>query len=197
MSLIALSEHVCDQWHSSRESTALTVATINYVQTLKAWDRSDIALCGQQPSILEAALKPGKPLVTVLVNGGTISASWIKEHSTAVLEAWYPGQSGGEAVAAVVFGDRAPGGRMPVTVYDESMNADRNITDMSLRKTNRTTSAQGLTYMHYEGSPLWPFGFGLVRCSVSNRSLHSRVLSGVTMLLGLKPDHTCDPIACL
>jgi beta-glucosidase len=90
-----------------------------------------------------------------MINGGTISASWIKEHSTAVLEGWYPGQSGGEAVAAVVFGDRAPGGRLPVTVYDEGIVPSRNITDMSLR------SAEGLTYMHYKGEPLWPFGFGL------------------------------------
>jgi beta-D-xylosidase 4 len=57
----------------------------------------------------------------------------------------------------VVFGDRAPGGRLPVTIYDEGFIEDtsRNITDMSLR------DSQGVTYMHYKGTPLWPFGFGL------------------------------------
>lgn len=57
----------------------------------EAWDRGDIELCGEQPAILQAALnssRSGTPLVTVLVNGGTISAPWIKQHSTSVLEAW-------------------------------------------------------------------------------------------------------------
>eukprot|EP00041_Stephanoeca_diplocostata_P034273 m.1156162 g.1156162 ORF g.1156162 m.1156162 type:complete len:985 (+) comp24492_c0_seq2:78-3032(+) len=126
----------------------------------EAWDRGDIALCGQQQLLLETALARGKPLVTVLINGGTISASWIKEHSTAVVEGWYPGQAGGEAVVSVLFGDRPPTGRLPVTIYDESFIAHRNssahnITDMSLR------SVDGVTYMHYTGTPLWPFGFGL------------------------------------
>jgi beta-glucosidase len=121
----------------------------------EAWDRGDIKLCGQQQAILETALKPGKPLISVMINGGSIAATWIKEHSAAVLEAWYPGQAGGEAVAAVLFGDHNPGGRLPVTIYDETLVKGRNITDMSLR------SAEGLTYMHYRGTPLWPFGFGL------------------------------------
>ena len=130
----------------------------------ESWDRGDLLLCGQQQAILEAASKPGVPLVTVLVNGGTISATWIKQHSDAILEAWYPGQAGGEAVVAVLMGDDGvhPGGRLPVTIYDESFVARRNdsatghnITDMSLR------SGDGVTYMHYRGTPLWEYGFGL------------------------------------
>jgi hypothetical protein len=95
-----------------------------------------------------------------MINGGTVSSLWVKQHSTAILEGWYPGQSGGEALVAVLLGDRAPTGRLPVTIYDEQLIAHRNssehnITDMSLR------SVDGLTYMHYKGTPLWPFGFGL------------------------------------
>lgn len=121
----------------------------------EAWDRYGIDLCGQQPAILEAALAGGKPLVTVMINGGTIAARWIKAKSTAVLEGWYPGQAGGEAVVAVLLGDRNPTGRLPVTVYDESLAQSRKITDMSLRSNN------GLTYMHYRGTALWPFGYGM------------------------------------
>eukprot|EP01052_Picozoa_sp_SAG31_P042543 SAG31_NODE_6788_length_1888_cov_1.050307_1_plen_223_part_10 len=98
----------------------------------EAWDRGDIALCGEQNAILAAAKNASSaPLITIMINGGTISASWIKSHSTAVLESWYPGQAGGEAVAAVVFGDRAPGGRLPVTIYDAGFikDASRNITN--------------------------------------------------------------------
>eukprot|EP00040_Diaphanoeca_grandis_P027457 m.156344 g.156344 ORF g.156344 m.156344 type:complete len:991 (+) comp30988_c0_seq1:126-3098(+) len=121
----------------------------------ESWDRIEIDLCGSQPAILLAAHATGKPLVTILINGGTISASWIKNYSTAVLEAWYPGQSGGEAIAAVVFGERPPTGRLPVTIYDNTVTQARNITNMDLR------DAGGLTYMHYRGTPLWPYGFGL------------------------------------
>ena len=129
----------------------------------EAFDRQgSIGLCGQQPQILEAAFKSGKPLVTVLINGGAVSATWVKEHSTAILEAWYPGQAGGEAVAAVVMGDASPGGRLPVTVYPEAFVDTRNITEMGLR------THDGLTYMHYTGTPLWPFGYGL---SYTNWSL--------------------------
>jgi hypothetical protein len=128
----------------------------------EAWDRGDIVLCGQQAAILEAARNASRaPLVTVMINGGTISASWIKQHSAAVLESWYPGQAGGEAVAAVVWGDRAPSGRLPVTIYDEGFIQDtsRNITNMTLR------GGLGVTYMFYRGVPLWPFGFGLAYTS--------------------------------
>jgi beta-D-xylosidase 4 len=128
----------------------------------ESFDRGDIALCGQQEAVLRAALEHsgGKPLVTVMINGGTIASPWIKEHSTAILQGWYPGQAGGEALVAVLLGDRQPTGRLPVTIYDESLIANRNssehnITDMSLR------SVDGLTYMHYRGAPLWPFGFGM------------------------------------
>ena len=143
---------------STGESTAVGYGT--NCSEGEAWDRRDsIDLCGEQPAILSAAVaKSGKntPLITVLINGGQISATWIKDHSAAVLEAWYPGQAGGEAIAAVVFGDASPGGRLPVTFYDDSFVKSRNITEMGLR------THDGLTYMHWAGGPpLWEFGFGL------------------------------------
>lgn len=125
----------------------------------EAFDRIDIKLCGRQQDILQAVLQAGKKLVTVLINGGTIDLTWVKQHSPAILEGWYPGQEGGEAVAAVVLGDRSPTGRLPVTLYDSSITEQRNITDMALR------SHDGLTYLHYRGNVLWPFGFGLAYTS--------------------------------
>lgn len=110
----------------------------------EAQDRLDVGLCGEQQAVLEAAMAaaaPGAPLIVVLINGGTIALSWVKGHAAAVLEGWYPGQAGGEAVAAVVFGDRAPSGRLPVTIYDESVVANRVIGNMDL------ATAGGLTYV--------------------------------------------------
>lgn len=76
--------------------------------------------------------------------------TWVKQHSPAILEGWYPGEDGGEAVAAVVLGDRSPTGRLPVTLYDSSITEQRNITDMALR------SHDGLTHLHYCGNVMWP-----------------------------------------
>ena len=145
----------------------------------EAFDRQgSIGLCGQQPQILEAAFKSGKPLVTVLINGGAISATWVKQRSTAIVEAWYPGQAGGEAVAAVMMGEASPGGRLPVTVYPESFVETRNITEMGLR------THDGLTYMHYTGTPLWPFGYGLsyTNWSLSVSKVQTELLFSTTAL---------------
>ena len=74
------------------------------------------------------AVAADKKLVTVLINGGTIDLTWVKQNSDAILEAWYPGQAGGEAVAAVLLGEAAPSGRLPVTLYDSDVVTSRNIT---------------------------------------------------------------------
>ena len=121
----------------------------------EAQDRLNISLCGEQQAVLEAAMSGGAPLVVVMINGGTIDLSWVSEHADAVLNAWYPGEWGGEAVASVVFGDRHPTGRLPVTIYPSSVVDTRVIGDMDLR------SARGLSYMHYRGHPVYPFGYGL------------------------------------
>lgn len=123
----------------------------------EAQDRVNISLCGQQEAVLETAVRAaaGAPLVVVMINGGTISLGWVKTTATALLNGWYPGQAGGEAIAAVVFGDRAPSGRLPVTIYDDSVVTSRDLGDMDLR------SSDGLTYMHYRRPPVYPFGWGL------------------------------------
>ena len=134
----------------------------------ESWDRGDILLCGRQEDILRAAAAADARasggsgianLVVVLINGGTIASRWIHDKASSVLEAWYPGQAGGAAIAAVLLGDRAPSGRLPITIYDESFVPSRgqagNITQMSLRDNG------GITYMHHTGDVLWPFGFGL------------------------------------
>jgi beta-D-xylosidase 4 len=124
----------------------------------EAQDRINIALCGQQQAVIEAAkvaAGPSTKLVVVMINGGTIDLTWVRDNADAIVNGWYPGQSGGNAVAAVIFGDRAPSGRLPVTLYSESIVSSRGLGDMDLR------SADGLTYMHYTGTPIYPFGFGL------------------------------------
>jgi len=82
-------------------------------------DRSDLNLPGAQQKLVEAVHATGKPVVVVLINGGAMTIPWIAEHVPAILEGWYLGQEGGNAMAQVLFGEVNPGGKLPVTFPTE------------------------------------------------------------------------------
>jgi beta-glucosidase len=114
-------------------------------------DRTDIALPARQQGLLEAVAATGKPVVLVLLNGSALAVNWADAHVGAIVEAWYPGEEGGAAVADVLFGDYNPGGRLPVTFY-KSVAQLPPFEDYGM---------QGRTYRYFKGDPLYPFGFGL------------------------------------
>jgi len=114
-------------------------------------DKTSLDLPLEQRALLERAKALGKPLVVVLMNGSAIDLSWAKENAAAILEAWYPGQSGGLAVAGVLAGQADPGGRLPLTFY-------RSLADLPPFD---DYSMQGRTYRYYAGTPVYPFGAGL------------------------------------
>jgi len=114
-------------------------------------DRTDIYLPRTQEDLLQALAATGKPLVVVLTTGSAVAVNWANEHAAAILEAWYPGEEGGNAVADVLSGDYNPGGRLPVTFY-KSVAQLPPFTDYSMF--NRT-------YRYFTEDPLFPFGFGL------------------------------------
>src|SRR5262249_1627847 len=114
-------------------------------------DRTDIGLPARQQKLLEAVVATGKPVVLVLLNGSALAVNWASEHVPAILEAWYPGEEGGAAIADVLFGDYNPGGRLPVTFY-------KSVADLPPFTDYRM---QGRTYRYFKGEPLYPFGFGL------------------------------------
>jgi beta-glucosidase len=89
--------------------------------------------------------------VVVLVNGSAVAVNWADEHVQAILEAWYPGEEGGTAIADVLFGDYNPGGRLPVTFY-RSVDQLPDFEDYRMG---------GRTYRFFTGEPLYPFGYGL------------------------------------
>ncbi|XP_065184941.1 uncharacterized protein LOC135815554 [Sycon ciliatum] len=117
-------------------------------------DRKDLLLPGAQQELVDAVLKVQPNTVVVLINGGPLAIDSIKENVPAILEAFYPGELGGDAVADVLFGKVNPSGRLPTTVYPASYT-DRSYFDMNLRGNG------GCTYLHYTGDALWEFGFGL------------------------------------
>lgn len=114
-------------------------------------DRTSIDLPASQEALLEALGATGKPLVVVLQNGSALAVNWAAEHAGAILEAWYPGEEGGTAIAQVLAGDSDPGGRLPLTFYASTRQLPP-FTDYSLK---------GRTYRYFPGKPLFAFGYGL------------------------------------
>jgi beta-glucosidase len=114
-------------------------------------DREDLDLPGLQEQLLRAVSATGVPVVLVLLNGSALGVNWAQENVPAILEAWYPGQSGGTALAEVIFGDYNPAGRLPVTFY-KSIDQLPPFRDYRMQRR---------TYRFFRGEPLYPFGFGL------------------------------------
>jgi beta-glucosidase len=122
-----------------------------HVEGFSGGDRTDIALPAVQQQLLEALGGTGKPLVVVLMSGSALAVDWAKEHAGAILEAWYPGEDGGTAIAQTLAGESNPAGRLPVTFY-ASVKDLPPFDDYAMK--NRT-------YRYYTGEPLYPFGYGL------------------------------------
>lgn len=114
-------------------------------------DRTRLRLPAGEEALLRALHKTGKKIVLVLVGGSALAVDWAEKNIPAILDSWYPGEEGGNAVADVLFGDYNPAGRLPVTFY-RSVRDLPPFTDYSM---------QGRTYRYFKGKPLYPFGFGL------------------------------------
>ena len=125
-------------------------------------DRTDIALPHTQQELLRQIHALGKPVVMVLLNGSALALPWVAEHIPAIIEAWYPGQAGGDALADVLFGDYNPGGRLPVTFY-------QSVEDLPPFEDYRM---EGRTYRFFRGEPLFPFGYGLSYTTFEFDGLH-------------------------
>ncbi len=114
-------------------------------------DRTSINLPAAQEDLLKALAATGKPLVVVLQNGSALAVNWAQQDAAAILEAWYPGEEGGTAIAETLAGDNNPSGRLPLTFYS-SLSQVPPFEDYSMR---------GRTYRYFAGKPLYGFGFGL------------------------------------
>ncbi len=121
------------------------------IEGFQGGDRTRIDLPAPQERLLERIVGLGKPTVLVLMSGSAVAVNWAQEHVPAILEAWYPGQAGGSAIADVLFGDYNPAGRLPVTFY-------HSVADIPPFEDYRMA---GRTYRFFDGVPLYPFGYGL------------------------------------
>jgi beta-glucosidase len=118
----------------------------------EGFDRSDLNLPGKQEELLEAIVGAGKPVVLVLQNGRPLSITWAAKHVPAILEAWYPGELGGRAIAETLFGDNNPAGRLPITF-------PRSVGQLPIFY-NHFPSRKD-SYIEGDSSPLFVFGHGL------------------------------------
>ena len=117
----------------------------------KGGDRTSLDMPPEETQLLEAAKATGKPLIVVLMSGSGLAVNWAQEHADAILQAWYPGEEGGTAVAETLAGVNNPAGRLPVTFY-KGIDQLPDFADYAMK--NRT-------YRYFTGTPLYPFGFGL------------------------------------
>ncbi|MDE7053571.1 MAG: glycoside hydrolase family 3 C-terminal domain-containing protein, partial [Oscillospiraceae bacterium] len=114
-------------------------------------DKPDLNLPGLQEEILETVYASGKPTILVLLSGSALAVNWADEHVPAILQGWYPGAEGGRAIAEILFGERCPEGKLPVTFY-RSCEELPDFADYSMK---------GRTYRYMTGEALYPFGYGL------------------------------------
>ncbi|HEX4284800.1 MAG TPA: glycoside hydrolase family 3 C-terminal domain-containing protein [Terracidiphilus sp.] len=115
-------------------------------------DRRNLDLPGAQQQLLEAVYAANPRTVLVLMTAGPLAVTWAEDHLPAILSAWYPGESGGTAIARALFGADNPGGHLPYTVYAGLEGVP---------PPNEYDVSKGFTYQYFKGIPLYAFGFGL------------------------------------
>jgi beta-glucosidase len=135
-----------------RSEVAIVFLGTNLKVEAEGRDRRDLNLPGAQEQLLEAVYAANPKTVLVLMNAGPLAVTWANEHLPAILDAWYPGEAGGTAIAQVLLGDYNPGGHLPYTVY-ASLDG--------VPPQNEYDVSKGFTYLYFKGVPLYPFGHGL------------------------------------
>jgi beta-glucosidase len=124
--------------------------------------RTSLDLPGRQQQLLEALYATGKPIVLILINGRPLTINWANRFIPGILQAGFPGPSGGKAIAEVIFGDYNPGGKLPVTYPKTTGQIELNFPfkpgSHANQSTNEDPNGFGKTSVN---GPLYPFGFGL------------------------------------
>jgi beta-glucosidase len=147
----------------------LTIMVLGEAQNMSGEDasRSSLALLGNEEQLLESVVATGKPVVLVLMNGRPLDIRWASEHVPAILEAWYPGTQGGNAIVNLIYGKAVPGGKLPFTW-------PRHVGQVPIFYAHNTTqapSAQDKRYWNEESTALYPFGFGMSYATFSFSNL--------------------------
>jgi beta-glucosidase len=125
---------------------------VSDMESGEGYDRATLDLLGKQQELLQAVVATGTPVVVVLIKGRPLNLNWMAAHVPAVLDAWYPGQEGGHAVADVLFGDYNPAGRLPISV-------PKNVGQLPVYYNAKRPTTHD--YVETDSKPLYSFGHGL------------------------------------
>nr|WP_321412009.1 glycoside hydrolase family 3 C-terminal domain-containing protein [uncultured Carboxylicivirga sp.] len=152
------------------------------VEGFAGGDRVEIGLPKVQQELIRKIVALGRPTVLVLMNGSALAINWENENVPSILEAWYPGQAGGQAIADILFGDYNPSGRLPLTFY-KSTEQLPDFEDYNM---------EGRTYRYFKGEPLYAFGHGLSYSTFeySNLLMPSEVFAGSSMTVTVDVTNT-------
>ncbi len=126
-----------------------------YCQEAEARDRVNVTLPGQQINLLKRVVATGKPVVLVIMSGSTVAIPWASKHVDAILQLWYPGEEGGNALASIIFGLENPSGRLSETIFAGIDQLPYDYLSMKM------DDHPGRTHRYFTGKPLYPFGYGL------------------------------------
>ena len=161
----------------------------------EAASRSSLDLPGQQLELIQAIHATGKPYAVVLMNGRPLSINWVATNSPAILETWFAGTQGGNAIADTLFGDVNPGGKLPVTF-------PRSVGQVPIYYNHKNTgrppggdSKDASRYIDIPWTPLYPFGYGLsyTQFKLSHLQLSApRIRPGESMTIGVDVENTGD-----
>ena len=151
-----------------KETGAATVAAahgkepVSDMESGEGYDRTSLDLMGLQQDLLKQLVATGKPVILVLVEGRPLNVNWAAEHVPAIVDAWYPGEQGGNAVADVLLGNYNPAGRLPVSI-------PRSVGQLPIYYNyHRPTRHR---YVEEEATPLYAFGYGLSYTVFSYKNL--------------------------
>ena len=136
-------------------------------------DKPNLKLPGLQEEVLKTIYASGKPVVLLLLSGSALDISWAEEHIPAIVQGWYPGAQGGRAIANILFGEKNPQGKLPITFYYSTEELP-DFTDYAM---------EGRTYRYMHNDALYPFGYGLsytdFTCSEAETSADTLTTDGV------------------
>ncbi|NDU98062.1 glycoside hydrolase family 3 N-terminal domain-containing protein [Spirosoma terrae] len=138
--------------YQSTGAAKVNATSISDMESGEGFDRVNLDLMGKQLELLQAIVKTGKPVVLVLIKGRPLNVNWSAENVPAIVDAWYPGQEGGNAIADVLFGDYNPAGRLPISI-------PKSVGQLPIYYNYKNPTHHD--YVESDAKPLFPFGFGL------------------------------------
>ncbi len=147
-------------------------------------DVATLDLHGMQQELIEAIHATGTPVVCVLLNGRPLSINWVNDNIPAIVEAWFPGEAGGKAVADVLFGNYNPAGRLPITV-------PKSVGQLPIYYNQKPSAIH--RYVSESEKPLYPFGFGLSYTTFKYTDLklsQENIKSGETIKVSVNVENT-------